>query len=477
MAWIGALLLLVCLQIAAIVVMEFRRPSNAIAWIAIVYIFPFVGLILYYFVAQRFSHRRVMRREKRERYILDAIPLHEVSVSQDRGIIRKHQAKGYERLYRLLNTLPVTHAIAHNQVELMAESRHVFDAMMKAMEQAEDHIHVQFYTIRDDEIGRKFQAIWQRKASQGVKVRILYDGVGSWRLGKKYVSALQEAGVETACFLPPFVAFLDKRINYRNHRKIVIVDGKIGFMGGLNIGDEYLGHDPKLGYWRDTHLRIEGEAVRDLQRIFIEDWRLASGKNVHSPMLFPDISPSEQGGELVQLVAGGPDLHYEPILEVMFTAFSIAHERIWIATPYFIPDPSLFMALKAAAVCGVEVKLMIPALSDSKLVYYASQSYLQELLQAGVRVYRYERGFLHAKTILIDHVLVSVGTANLDMRSLYDNFELNALFSDPHLIDKLEEQFLADEKDCTELTLHKLERRSPVQRGLEAAARLLSPLL
>lgn len=481
MGWLGVLLFLVCIQIAAIVILEFRRPSNAIAWIVIVYIFPLIGLILYYFIAQRFNHKRVVRDSKHKRFVGDERTSQAQTTDmcmQEKGLFRQvDEEMGYARLVSLLDKLPVSRAFSNNKVAIMADASDVYDAMLEAMERAQDHIHVQFYTIRDDRIGKRFQEVWKRKASEGVKVRVLYDGVGSWRLGRRYIDELQRAQVETACFLPPFIAFLDKRINYRNHRKLVIVDGEIGYVGGLNIGDEYLGENQKLGYWRDTHMQIQGDAVHEMQRIFIADWHLGSGKVIQSPMLFPELTTKKLGDDRVQLVTSGPDTLYEPILEVAFTAINIARERIWLTTPYFIPDSSLFMALKTAAVCGVEVKLMIPATPDSKLVYYASQSYLKELLQAGVQVYRYERGFLHAKTMLIDHVLASVGTANLDMRSLHDNFEMNALLSDAEHIEKLEQQFLMDIKDCSQLSLSRFERRSPVQRGMEAAARLLSPLL
>jgi len=319
-----------------------------------------------------------------------------------------------------------------------------------------------------------------KKAKEGVKVRVLFDGVGSYQLSNSYIRELQQAGVETSSFLPPFIAFIDKRINYRNHRKVVVVDGKVGFLGGINIGDEYLGKNPQLGYWRDTHLRLEGDSVHEIQRTFLQDWkfsrkhRLSHKQTLEDSLFFPKYEGKERN--LVQVVNSGPDTPWDSILEMYFAAISSAQERIYIVTPYFIPDPSVFMALRTAAVSGVDVRIIIPGVPDTRMIHWATLSYLEELLQVGVRFFQYQKGFIHSKVIIIDHIMASVGTANLDMRSFFSNFELMACLFDLEHIEKLEHDFKLDLQNSEEIMLDTFQRRSKFLKMREIFARMLSPL-
>jgi cardiolipin synthase len=468
-------LLLFVFQLAAILIAEYRRPARFVAWTAILFILPVVGFFLYYFVARDYRNRRVVREWRRTRAVA---PTHgggsagspQKQAAEDGG------ADAYERLYRLAERAPRAKPVSGNAVTVYNETEEMYEALLAAMAQAEDHIHAEYYTIRDDRIGRRFQELFIRKAREGTAVRILYDGVGSYRLGEKYRAPLREAGVEIKCFLPPLVALLDRRINYRNHRKVVVIDGRVGFLGGANIGDEYLGANPKLGYWRDTQVKLEGPAVRDLQRVFLDDWELVTGRRPDSPLLFPDPVPLANG-ERVQVLAGGPDRPYDPIHEVFFTAITLARRRIWIETPYFVPDPALYKALCIAGAAGVDVRVILPAVSDTKFVYYASLSYLEGLLDAGVRVYRYHKGFLHAKVLIVDEAVASAGSANMDMRSFFSNFECNALFYDRGAIGRLAEQFEADLREATEIRPERFRSRPRAQKVLEGAARLFAPLL
>lgn len=474
MSWLAAVLFLILLQIAVILVLEYRRPAIFTAWTAIVLAVPFAGLILYVLIAQEYRTRRVIRDWRRARG-----PFLWPEQEKGRPAVRLEESvredSAFSRLYRLADQLPFSRTTLRNEVEVYADTAPLFEAMLHAMEQAEDHIHAEFFIIRDDEIGNRFKQLWIRKAKEGVSVRILYDGVGCSRLKRAYLDELRRAGVEIKCFLPPLVALFDRQINYRNHRKCVIVDGKVGFLGGANIGDEYLGKNPRLGYWRDTCVKIVGDAVYDLQRIFAADWEFVSGKRLDSPMLFPEHRAS--GTQRVQVIASGPDSRYDPVLEVYFTMISLTQRRLWMETPYFIPDPALYMALKTAAVSGVDVRVIIPGVPDKRFVYYASLSYLEELMAAGVKVYRFHKGFVHAKVIIADDAAASVGSANVDMRSFYTNFELNVLVYDRNVIARLEADFLADLKDCTEIRLEAFKRRPRLQKWLEGAARLMSPLL
>jgi cardiolipin synthase len=254
-----------------------------------------------------------------------------------------------------------------------------------------------------------------------------------------------------------------------------VIDGRIGFLGGINIGDEYLGQDPKLGFWRDTHVKVEGDAVFFLQKTFLADWAIVSGQRLSGRALFP--SHQCTGDSRVQIIASGPDLNRDTILGMYFGAITTAQHRVYIATPYFIPDPGLLLAIKSAAASGLDVRIILPGVSDSRLVKWASMSYLEELMDAGVRIYQYRRGFMHAKVLLVDDLVASVGTANMDMRSLFDNFELNAVLFDEKSLKRLADDFHQDLKDSEEIDPESFKSRSRWQKGREVIARMLSPLL
>jgi cardiolipin synthase len=285
---------------------------------------------------------------------------------------------------------------------------------------------------------------------------------------------LKRAGAEVYCFLPPLIAFFDKRLNYRNHRKIVVVDGKLGFLGGINIGDEYLGRDPQLGYWRDTHLQLQGDSVYYLQQTFLNDWEFVSGQRLSDGLLFPEHSIGS--GTPVQILPSGPDVHFDAIFELAFSAIAAAKQRIWITTPYFIPDRSIQIGLKTAALSGVDVRIIFPGVPDSRIVHLATLSYVKELLQAGVKFYQYQNGFMHAKMLIVDELIASAGTANMDMRSFFANFEINAVFFDKKTIGRLGRDFQQDIRNSKEIVAERFELRSRWQKGKEVVARLLSPL-
>lgn len=475
MMWLSIALGLFIFQIATILVTEFRNPAKAVAWLSILFIFPIIGFIMYYFLAKDYTQRKKMRRKGRK--VVDEIrrALRMKARKADPGdAIRRCDIYREHRLLGLLNNIPGSPMMPCNRVDIYNNAEDTYNAMLKSMEQAEAFIHVESYIVRNDKIGEKFKKMMIRKAGEGVAVRLLFDGVGSYKLSSRYVEELKQGGVEVHIFLPPLIAFFDKRINYRNHRKIIVVDGKVGFLGGINIGDEYLGADPVLGYWRDTHIRIEGDGVYYMQHTFATDWAFASGKSLVDPKYFPEHDCI--GEETVQLIASGPDAPWDTVLEVFFGAMAVARSRIYITTPYFIPDPSIGMALKTAAVSGVDVRIILPGVPDARIVHWASMSYVQELMQAGVRFYQYQKGFVHAKTLIIDRILATVGTANMDMRSFFNNFEMTAVLYDRTTILRVEQDFLTDMKNSKEIDPAEFEKRSKYQRAKEAAARMLAPL-
>ncbi|RKN82217.1 cardiolipin synthase [Paenibacillus ginsengarvi] len=473
--WLSIALGLFIFQIATILILDFRNPAKAVAWLSILFIFPIIGFIVYYFLAKEYTHRKKMKRK--DRRVVDEIrrALRMKAKKADPGdAIRRCDIYREHRLLGLLSNIPGSIISPGNCVDIYNNAEDTYAAMFKAMEQARSFIHIQFYIVRHDRIGEKFKRMMIRKAAEGVSVRLLFDGVGSYKLSGTYISELERAGVEVHGFLTPRIAFFDKRINYRNHRKIVVVDGKIGFLGGINIGDEYLGADPKLGYWRDTHVRIEGDCVYYMQHTFATDWAFASGKSLADPKYFPEHTCS--GNDTVQLIASGPDAPWDTVLEVFFGAMAVARNRIYITTPYFIPDPSIAMALKTAAVSGVDVRIILPGVPDARIVHWASLSYVQELMQAGVRFYQYQKGFVHAKTLIIDRMLATVGTANMDMRSFFSNFEVMAVLYDKSTIIRLEHDFKADLQNSKEIRQNEFENRSRWQRMKESVGRMLAPL-
>ncbi|MNZ30839.1 Major cardiolipin synthase ClsA [compost metagenome] len=476
MLWLVCLLLGFIFQIATIIILEYRNPGKAIAWMFILFLFPLIGFILYYFVAQDYRKRKkVRRRGPRLFQEVRATLRKQSTIVNSAEDMHQEEFWHQERLFGLLTHVSDSPITGCNRTKVLSDGEAAFSEMLEAMETAKHHIHMEFYIFRADRIGTKFQDVMIRKVKEGVQVRLICDGLGSYHLPKSFVRNLQNHGVEVYMFLPPLIAVMDRRLNYRNHRKILVVDGKAGFVGGMNVGDDYLGLYEKMGYWRDTQLKIEGDAVYYLQSTFLGDWRLASGQRLFHQDFFPEHHCNTD--EQVQILVSGPDQHGDVIQEVVFGAISVAKKRIWITSPYFIPDQSIYTGLLTAAVSGIEVIVILPYQSDNRLVKLASLSYVEELLRAGVKFYQYRKGFVHAKVLIVDDLLASVGTANMDMRSFFYNFEMTALMFDQSPIQKLSRDFEQDIEDSSPITLREFSRRSLRQKGAEKLARLLSPLL
>ncbi|HAQ08339.1 MAG TPA: cardiolipin synthase, partial [Bacillus bacterium] len=344
------------------------------------------------------------------------------------------------------------------------------------LKKATHHINMEYYIVRNDQIGEEIKEVLIEKARQGVKVRFLYDSVGSWQLSKKYVADLSNAGVEMVEFGPVRLPFLNSKFNFRNHRKIIVIDGTVGFVGGLNIGDEYLGRDAGFGFWRDTHLLVSGEAVRSLQLIFLQDWYYMTNQSLlTSDYLSPALVETNDGG--VQMIAGGPDNEWSVIKNIFFSMISSADKSVWIASPYFIPDEDIFSAIKVAALSGLDVRILVPKRPDKRIVFFASRSYFPELLEAGVKIYEYEKGFMHSKIVIVDGQLAAIGTSNLDMRSFHLNFEVNAFLYKTASTEKLVFEYENDLLDSKEIHMDVFNKRNLGYRLLESTSRLLSPML
>jgi cardiolipin synthase len=363
----------------------------------------------------------------------------------------------------------------HNLVKVLNNGRQTFGSIIYELERAQDHIHFEFYIIEDDQIGNKVKDILIRKAQAGVEVKVLYDDVGSWSLSRRFIKELTSAGVRVMNFMPVRTYAFANKVNYRLHRKIIVVDGKVGFVGGINVADRYLRGLGRNNRWRDTHLRIEGDAVRSLQAIFLLDWNFANRSKDFSIRYFPEHSITAK--KLVQIVASGPDSDWQSIMQAYFAAIATATQYVYISTPYFLPNESILTAMKTAALAGVEVRLLLPEKNDSWVVGKSSRSYLKELLQAGVHVHFYLKGFTHSKLMIVDDIFCSIGTANMDIRSFNQDFEANALIYDGPLTLQLKQDYLDDISQSKELSLLDWESRSKWDKAQESVARIFSPLL
>jgi cardiolipin synthase len=455
--------------IAVVILMEKRNPYKTIAWLLVFIAFPIGGYILYIFFG------RDIRRDKVYKNLAD--------YGRCSGILEANQistpmtgtATPCPKLSTLINTTASLPVQFHNTAKVLTNGPSTFREIIKQLKKAKNHIHVEYYIIRDDKLGRRIRDILTDKASQGVEVRILYDGVGCLKLPKKFFDPLKKAGGEIGVFLPLKFPFLDYRSNYRNHRKILIVDGNTGFLGGLNIGDEYLGRSKSFSFWRDTHIKLEGDSVYSMQAIFLQDWTYATGERIECQNFFPSHNIDTQ--KPVQIVGSSPDSKWNSIQKLYVQLVSMAQSKLYITTPYLIPDESLLTALKISALAGVDVRLLVPGIPDKKIVHWASRSYYQELMEAGVKIYEYGRGFIHAKVIQVDNKVASVGTANLDIRSLHLGYEVNAIVYDEEVVKILEDDFFRDLKHCVKIDKNQWGNR-PLKKNLaESTARLFSPLL
>jgi cardiolipin synthase len=455
-----------------IILIDIRNPTKAIAWILVITFLPLLGLLVFGVFGKNFRHtRRFSRKEKKDLQQLREITF----VPRTEALPDHKELLAKSGIVKLLENNNKAQLTFNNRLQVLEDGEATFSAIFEALEQARDHIHLEYYIIEEDELGKRLRDVLVQKAREGLEVRLLYDSVGSWSLSRKYLRSLEEAGVETSEFMPVRFPRFANRINYRNHRKIVVVDGKIAFVGGLNVADRYLHGAPDIGYWRDTQLRLQGDAAKSLQSVFLTDWYFANGELLEGDSYYPAHEVSE--GPLVQITSSGPDSDWASIMQAYFAAIATAEKNIYISTPYFIPNEAISVALKTAALRGVDVRLLIPQRTDYALVTLAQFSYVEEFLRAGVRVYAYKKGFNHGKLMMVDGLFASVGTANMDLRSFDQNFEVNALLYDAKATEQLEATFFQDLEESIELELKSYRSRPRSRKLKEGISRLLSPIL
>ncbi len=407
-----------------------------------------------------------------------AVRRQEESIFRRKLRLRDPELERFKRL--ILYNLNESEAVLtdNNDVRIYTDGEDKFRDLLYEMEHAKRYIHLQYYIIRNDELWQEIEAVLIRKVKEGVKVRVLFDSMGCRGMRRDDWRKLQAAGVEAAEFFPALLGKFQLRVNYRNHRKIVVIDGRLGFIGGFNIGREYLGRNHKFGYWRDTHLCIEGSAVTSLAVRFVLDWNYAAKENLFlDDSLFEIPKYVRDGRDPVQIITSGPDSKYPKIRDNYLRLIHMARRRIYVQTPYFIPDDDIKDALVIAAKSGIDVRIMIPCKPDHPFVYWATYSYIGEMIEAGARCYTYDNGFLHSKCLCIDGLVSCVGTANMDIRSFALNFEVNAVIYSAKTAQKLEEEFESDILKSTIITRKQYSQRSWLIRVKEQFCRLLSPVL
>jgi len=455
-----------------VIFFERKNPTTTLAWMMVLFFLPLIGFVLYLFLGQNYTRQRLFAlKEKDDATLKSFFEEQHRKLLEGQYRFSNPEAEQYRDV--ILTLLQNNHAFltGDNRIEIYTDGKEKFEALFAAIRNARHHIHLEYFIVNNDELGRGVVHALAVKAKEGLEVQVLFDALGS-RAGKGSREAFHEltdAGGQIGVFFPSIY-----RVNYRNHRKIAVIDGKVGFIGGFNIGDEYLGKGP-LGYWRDTAVKITGTAVKMLQLRFFLDWNFATSEYPGSdPVYFPELYGD--GTTAVQVVSGGPDSRWSPIKEGYIKLINSARESVYLQTPYFIPDDSIQDALRLSSLSGVDVRLMIPCKPDHPFVYWATLSFAADLLDAGVRVYTYDNGFIHAKTLVVDGKAGSVGSANWDVRSFRLNFEANAFFYDATVGAELKSRFLQDLALSTEVTPERYARRSRWIRIKESVSRLFSPL-
>ncbi len=463
----------------SIVIIFFQRkePKSAWAWLLVLNALPGVGFLLYLLAGTDMHKRRMFQIKGIEDQVSDAVRRQEYTV-RSRILERKNpELSGFSDLVYFNLESGGAVLTGDNEVKIFTDGNDKFDALIEDIRNAKHYVFLQYYIIKDDVLFRRIREVLLEKAAQGVEIKILYDAMGCRSVHKKMWKELERSGIDTAVFFPALLGPLHLRVNYRNHRKIAIIDGTIGYVGGFNIGKEYIGLDPKFGHWRDTHLRIRGSAVTALAIRYIQDWDYAARENLFSRPEYL-VYPEEACGDTqIQIISSGPDSSLQVIRDNYLRLIHKAKKRIFVQTPYFIPDESILTALKMAVLSGVEVNLMIPCKPDHPFVYWATYSYMGELVMAGANCYTYDNGFLHVKGVSIDGEACCFGTANMDIRSFSLNFEVNAMIYDEETAREMERIFREDLKLCTRITKDMYQGRSLWIRFKEQICRLLSPVL
>ncbi|MBB6624587.1 cardiolipin synthase [Clostridium gasigenes] len=456
----------------SLIFIERREPTTTWAWLLIFLLLPGFGFGIYLIFGQNLSRQKIFR----EKTVVDEKKTKELMMKfKDEKNIHRI-AQEYEGLVRMNYNNSGSLYTTGNKVKTYTSGEEKFKDLFEDIKNAKSFIHIEYYIFRLDNLGTEILEALRLKVLEGVEVRLLVDGMGSKYIRKKEIRLINNLGIKFAIFFPGILPYVNVRINYRNHRKIVIVDGHTGYVGGFNVGDEYINRGKQFAFWRDTHIRVQGEAVNELNKRFILDWDYAATENlVDSEKYFIKQEVYDDVG--IQIVSSGPDHEEEYIKNAYMKMINDAKKSVYIQTPYLVPDEPMLEALKIASLSGVDVRLIVPGEPDHFYMEWMLSANMGELMKFGVKIYRYQKGFIHAKTIVSDSKVCSIGTSNLDIRSFKLNFEVNAFIYNDEISKQQEEIFFKDQEDCRLVTKEEYDSRSTSLKIKEAIIRLVSPIL
>lgn len=464
------------IYLVVVMILENRNPVKTISWVLVLALLPIIGFICFIFFGQTFRKEKIIARKGLKNHdTISSIANEQANRLSEGEILQDTLLEEKRQLITLLLNNSNAVVTMGNNVTILQNGEATFSAIISAIANAKKFIHLEYYIFADDKIGRQILELLKQKVKEGVEVRMIVDDVGSWELKSPFYKEMWNAGIKIYSFLTVHFPNLTSKINYRNHRKIVVVDGETGFIGGLNIADRYLSGNAEYGIWRDTHLKIEGDAVNSLQTVFSIDWYFVSKKELNNKKYFPYKKPV--GDKIVQIVPSSPDSDFPEIMMGLFHAITTAKKLVYIATPYLVPTEGVLLAIKTAALSGIDVKVILPQKGDGIITSYSTRSYLRELMETGVKIYFYQKGFLHSKVLIIDDFVSIVGSANMDFRSFEQNFEITAFIYDENTAKELKQSFLEDLSNSHQLTLEEWNNRSHLEMVKESFARLISPLM
>jgi len=467
-AIVSSLFLLAVVATIVVVVLDNRSPVKTLAWVLVLFFLPVVGLALYYFFGQDTRRERLISKKGFKR--LTKYPMMEFQMQESFKVSEEKQHQLIRFFQRVNWSLP----FEGNTIKVFQDGYSMLQNLLAVIKSARHHIHVEFYIFEDDAVGRLVKDALMDKAREGVEVRVLYDDVGCWKVPSLFFEEMREAGVEVRGFLKVRFPRFTSKVNYRNHRKLVVIDGRVGYIGGMNLGERYL-KGVAWGNWKDVMMQIKGKAVYGLQTTFLTDWYATDHSLITSSVYFPEID--NQGDALMQVVTSDPVGSWRDIMQGLLMAITSSQKYLYIQTPYLLPTEPILWALKTVALAGVDVRIMIPKMADTRWIHWGTMSYLQELMEAGIKVYMYKKGFLHSKLMVSDDMVSTIGSTNMDFRSFEHNFEINAFMYDQGSALRMKEIFLDDQKDAELVQVKEWRMRPWYQKVMESVIRLFAPLL
>ena len=451
-----------------VIISENRNPVKTIAWCVVLAFMPVIGLLLYILFGMDNRHRRLIRKEEYDR-------LKGMTETMQKDDIVSEIPDRHKPLVTMLSKANGAYPLSGNNVEIMSDFTTMSDRLVRDIESARYHINILFFKFEDDQVGNKIADALIRKSKEGVQVRLIYDEAGNMMVPRRFYRRLRKHGIQVRGFIRIFLPILSRDYNSRNHRKVVVIDGRVGYMGGMNIAQRYA-EGLKWGIWRDTHMRITGPAVSELQTSFLTDWKFTKGDEPDLDSMYPYNPPC--GNTLMQIVTGGPMDKWNVMMQAYMTAIASARHHAYLQSPYFIPPEPIMKVLQNAALSGVDVRVMIPYRGDKGVLPpWASRSYIKEALNAGIKMYLYRKGYMHAKTMTIDDSLVTIGSTNIDFRGFEQDFEINAFMYDENMARQQRDIFLEDLKDAELIDPLEWDKRPLLDKAKESAARIFSQVL